>query len=726
MKGSLETKESDWDRLKKAISGEEVIEVKLMLDQTPNIANVIDADSTTALHHAATTGNEDIILMLLTRMSKQIIHTADKTGKIPLHYAARSGKESAVKTLIEFSPKSINIIDNEANTALHSATQSYQLGVPKLIISLLLKANPELIHSTNKIGKTALYLAVENGNSSAVGYLLEANNKFFDDLDKIGKTVLHCAVERAIGTKAGTKVSSKIEILQRLLTANPKSSEIVDKTGNTVLHYAAEKGDELMTRMLLKVQPALIYILDSNGKTAAHRAAYNGFSQLARKLSEAESKTINPYLNQEIVSKLDKDSICTPEKIHKLLLAQLQKEKNINVEITILQNVTKTFATEQQLKASLESAIGGNKVLIIALQLHQSAWAGLILKHLGDNNLQLIYTDPTGNAYTKEPIAQNLVNSLVELNHQGDTNITDLRQTQQNNESNSLTIVIDSLVKLSMTKSLKKADLQKLLFQSQDVNELKIKHLLLMEEKSLEYSQYKVKKLLDLFLKDCSVNIAQVGSFEEKSLLIENIKMIVRQVMDSGIPAIMPLFIKSEQWSGIVLKKLQDGSLQVIYNNPLGDPLGLEKNAKSLIAAIIEVNPEVHIFDLRYRQGDNKQSSGVLTVNNLTKLVLSETGDFHRDDFQKLLLLTTNVDGLRIKHTQTIDGYIIPSLISVSELPILEMRREDEAFEQKEDKLEENGKYTISPPAYEEDPLIQIHVLGEATEPYSKELDNIY
>jgi hypothetical protein len=227
---------------------------------------------------------------------------------------------------------------------------------------------------------------------------------------------------------------------------------------------------------------------------------------------------------------------------------------------------------------------------------------------------------------------------------------------------------------------------------------------------------------LDLSLKDEPVNVASIIAFENKTLLVENTKAAVRQIMENNMPIVMPLYIEGKYWSGLVIKRQPDGSLQVIYNEPMGKSLMSEKNAKSLIAAITELIPEVHIFDIRCTQIDNPESSGAFTVNNLVKLAMTNTSNFHKKDFYDLLSLSAstseNIDELREIHAKLIYDYVMPiGTLDQAGIGLAKGRRE--AFEHKGDYdgKEENMKHAEAPPPYappphgeEEAAPVQMHV----------------
>ena len=732
-------------------SGHEKI-VEMLLQLKPELINDVDSNGDTVLHCAVWNRHEKVMGLLLTA-KPALIDAVDNKGKTVLHWAAQAGSEPGVGMLLRLKPELINAVDNSGQTVLHSVAQNGS----EPVAGMLLKLKPELINTVDNDGKTALHCATQSGCEPGVGMLLKIKPELINAVDNSGRNILHCAAQagsepgvgmvlkllrpvqiRAVDKDGKTALHWATErmyggekIVEILLQKRPEFINEVDKDGKTVLHSAAASGNVGVVGMLLKTKPELINIADKQNKTALHWAIEKNHENIitllangnvdilktsiaglcqAKAVLEGQLKALKPEetANAARLDQAVKNSQYSREKIYKLLSVQLQNEKNINIEILELQNFTKDSITEQQLQNFIDLAVKGNKTLAIALHLHGSAWAGLVLKHLGGNNLQVIYNDPAGNAFTMEPAVQGLINSLIEQNHAGATNIIELKPSQKNVEADSGALVVGSLVKLATAESLNKTNLQNLLSRSEEINELKEKHLLI-EETTLDYSSYKLKKILELSLKDQSVTIAPVTVFEDKPLLLQNAKAAVTQVMDSGISIVMPLSIQGKYWSGLVIKKQLDGSLQVIYNNPTGNALRAEKNAMTLIDAIMELNSDIHILDIRCKQDDNKQASGAFTVNNLVKLSLSDTSDFHKEDFQKLLsispLASGNIDELRHHHTQLVYDYVIPVTMSAN--------GGREPFEQKE-KYIEDAQGPLSHGV--NDDLVQMHVLGQDAE----------
>jgi hypothetical protein len=203
---------------------------------------------------------------------------------------------------------------------------------------------------------------------------------------------------------------------------------------------------------------------------------------------------------------------------------------------------------------------------------------------------------------------------------------------------------------------------------------------------------------------------------------MKNTKAVVQQLMASDKSVVMPLSIEGNCWSGLVIKKQPDGSLQVIYNESRGKPLMSEKNAKSLIAAIMELHSEIQIFDIKCKQSDDTQASGAFTVNNLVKLATTNTSNFHKKNFHDLLSVqgstSENIEELREAHDKLILDYIMPAA-SLEQVGSGLTKGGRDAFEQKGGdyyKKDDHVKLLdSSPPPYEapheqEAAAVQMHV----------------
>ncbi|MGB4191265.1 MAG: Ulp1 family isopeptidase, partial [Rickettsiales bacterium] len=81
--------------------------------------------------------------------------------------------------------------------------------------------------------------------------------------------------------------------------------------------------------------------------------------------------------------------------------------------------------------------------------------------------------------------------------------------------------------------------------------------------------------------------------------------------------------LHNNHWVGIVISNNQDGSLVVVYIDPMGNQLASEPNSELLISAIQELSPGANIIDLssvNFRQQNNDYDCGPFTADNLVRL----------------------------------------------------------------------------------------------------------
>jgi ankyrin repeat protein len=298
--------------------------VRLLLAKNANIEAEMKKGQTTPLHLAATSGDELIIEALLEKKAK--LNAKDGDGNTALHLAAQQPQdlETAVKILLEDSDiETTNGINDR--TTLHLAVRNGNVKVTKLLLEeakpklerkdkhgftalhlaargsrnsdaitqLLLKYDAKIDATDGENNRTALHLAVRNGNFNAVQLLLKKKADV-EKRDKLGFTALHLAArlpqypetiaQLLLDNGAGIETTDKegctalhlavqnrnVKVGRILLQKKANiNSKLKKKT--TALHLAATLGDELMVRALLEKDPKL-EVQDENGCTALHRA----------------------------------------------------------------------------------------------------------------------------------------------------------------------------------------------------------------------------------------------------------------------------------------------------------------------------------------------------------------------------------------------------------------------------------------------------------------------
>jgi ankyrin repeat protein len=181
-----------------AVMAEDVEKVKLLLKNTPSLANARSKYTNfPPLHLAVIRGNTEIVAALLAAGAD--VNAGDDSGKTPLHLAS-SGKgtrqnateanfHAIFRTLIEHKAD-INRKDNYKRTPLHDAA----LRGEKTLSELLLNHGAD-VNVPDETGDTPLHDAIFYGSKDVVRLLLDRKA----DLavrNKWGKTPLGLAIQR--------------------------------------------------------------------------------------------------------------------------------------------------------------------------------------------------------------------------------------------------------------------------------------------------------------------------------------------------------------------------------------------------------------------------------------------------------------------------------------------------------------------------------------------------
>ena len=91
--------------------------------------------------------------------------------------------------------------------------------------------------------------------------------------------------------------------------------------------------------------------------------------------------------------------------------------------------------------------------------------------------------------------------------------------------------------------------------------------------------------------------------------------------VQAGKPALIPVNLSNNHWTGIAIRMKADGNIIVFYNDSFGTPVGGESSESGqYIAAIKTILPTAEIVDLRVHQQNDGSSCGAFTAENLIAL----------------------------------------------------------------------------------------------------------
>jgi RNA polymerase sigma factor (sigma-70 family) len=136
-------------------------QVKILLDDTPDLAKTRGPTGETPLHHAAAGGHIGIIDLLLADKADINAQETNKYGGTPLHWAVRHGQVDAAKHLLAKGADAKAVNARNGQTALHVAAR--HVDEPALVELLLSKGVDA--GAKDRFGKTALDYAQGAGHT---------------------------------------------------------------------------------------------------------------------------------------------------------------------------------------------------------------------------------------------------------------------------------------------------------------------------------------------------------------------------------------------------------------------------------------------------------------------------------------------------------------------------------------------------------------------------------
>uniref|UniRef100_A0A8C2H5X9 Uncharacterized protein n=1 Tax=Cyprinus carpio TaxID=7962 RepID=A0A8C2H5X9_CYPCA len=231
---------------------------------------VQDSRGRSPMHLAAACGHVGVLRALL-KTQKTVLVLKDNCGYTPLHWACYNGHDACVELLLEhdvfqkpegnsFSPLHFDVFPVPCRTPLHAAAYTDHVEC----LQLLLGHNAQ-VNAIDMLGKTALMMAAENGQTNAVEVLVSSAKADLTLQDAHRNTALHLACSKGHETSA-------LLILEKVTDRN-----LINCTNaalQTPLHVAAGNGLTVVVQELLG-KGASVLAVDENGYTPALACAPN-------------------------------------------------------------------------------------------------------------------------------------------------------------------------------------------------------------------------------------------------------------------------------------------------------------------------------------------------------------------------------------------------------------------------------------------------------------------
>uniref|UniRef100_A0A8C1B9J1 Ankyrin repeat domain 28b n=1 Tax=Cyprinus carpio carpio TaxID=630221 RepID=A0A8C1B9J1_CYPCA len=209
----------------------------------------------TPLHWACYNGHDACVELLLEH---DVFQKPEGNSFSPLHCAVINDNESAAEMLIEtLGPAIVNATDSQTRTPLHAAAYTDHVEC----LQLLLGHNAQ-VNAIDMLGKTALMMAAENGQTNAVEVLVSSAKADLTLQDAHRNTALHLACSKVPNTHTHTLIYIKDDSLCFSVSCLRP------------LHVAAGNGLTVVVQELLG-KGASVLAVDENGYTPALACAPN-------------------------------------------------------------------------------------------------------------------------------------------------------------------------------------------------------------------------------------------------------------------------------------------------------------------------------------------------------------------------------------------------------------------------------------------------------------------
>ena len=142
--------------------------------------------------------------------------------------------------------------------------------------------------------------------------------------------------------------------------------------------------------------------------------------------------------------------------------------------------------------------------------------------------------------------------------------------------------------------------------------------------------------------------------------LIRDVAAAALLEAQAGKPALIPVNLNNNHWTGIAIRMKVDGNIIVFYNDSFGTPVGgASSESGQYIAAIKRILPTAEIVDLRVHQQNDGSSCGAFTAENLIALAGLSQVNLTPEAARDLLANITDARTIRILQLGSLEAKII-------------------------------------------------------------------
>jgi ankyrin repeat protein len=218
-----------------------------------------------ALGLASRRGLTSVVEMLLEHGAPAALQ--NENGECPLLLATRNGHEDIVRMLLPRAPPTVEMEDDNGDTAWSIARHDHLLEITKLLLQ------EGKFSAGNPLLEKCLLDSARNGETDVLGIMLQRKPLDLEFVDDDGRTALSWAAQ-----------NGHAAVVKQLLDTGKVDPDAKNEDGSTPLWYAAHNGYEAVVKQLLdtgKVDPDAKY---KDGSTPLLCAAHNGYEAVVKQL----------------------------------------------------------------------------------------------------------------------------------------------------------------------------------------------------------------------------------------------------------------------------------------------------------------------------------------------------------------------------------------------------------------------------------------------------------
>jgi len=142
--------------------------------------------------------------------------------------------------------------------------------------------------------------------------------------------------------------------------------------------------------------------------------------------------------------------------------------------------------------------------------------------------------------------------------------------------------------------------------------------------------------------------------------LIKDVVAAALLEAQAGKPALIPVNLSNNHWTGIAIRRKLDGNIILFYNDSFGTPVGgVNSESGQYIEAIKKILPTSEIVDLRVHQQNDGSSCGAFTAENLIALAGLSQVNLTPEAARELLSKINDARTIRILHLGSLQAKII-------------------------------------------------------------------